>query len=176
MIVRTTRARWRRLRDVVECADNEALYKELGYVWGGESDRSRVRVEMCVAAAVQVRELMIRRCYTDRETMRRGLSSSEHGALRDLVTSINVEQRHPALRGVGMVGHVAQFFPVWPRQVGDVPWSLLPYEGAAMQILRPVWHCDENHGSVKVTLWSTEGGYAPSESRLFDPALHWRFV
>lgn len=170
MIVKTTRIRWKRLLDSAK--NDAALLAEWSTdVGGGVKDRCVVNVEVCFSAAVELRELVIARCYTDQKTMRRGLSSSEHGALRDLVAAINEEARHPALRGVGMVGHHARCFPVW--DLGDGSWSPSPLH-SKFEVLRPDWRIDDEHPSTKFTIWTSDG--FACESRLFDEALHWRFV
>lgn len=162
---------------VFESTDEELKFELARLVLGGDKPRSVVRItEMPYSAGVKLRELMIRRCYTDEEKMRRGLSSSEFGALQDLAKATNEEARHPALQGVGMVGHHSRIFHVWPTANGL--WSPVPQYARSMsppmQILCPGWHVDEHHPSTKFTLWHP-GDYCPP-SRLDDENLHWLFV
>lgn len=182
MILRTTNVRLGRMIDAIPRLEGDpplafelalALLVELSQRTGGDKPTSRVQVEICYAAGVKMRELMTDACYKpESKAMRRGLSSSHIGALQDLATALNEEARHPALRGVGMAGHVARVFHVWGRGAGL--WSPLPIPGIRFQILRPVWHVDDEAPSTKFTLWDV-GGYSPP-SRLDDEALHWRFV
>lgn len=173
MILRTTNARLCRIIDAMPPGPILfPLVAEVTHLTGGSKPRSRIQVEICYSACIALRKAMYERCYTSKNTMRRGLSSSEHGALQDLVKAANEEARHPALRGVGMVGHETRVFHAW--NVGVDLWSPFPIKGERFEILKPYWAVNEEYPSEKFTLWSPEG-YAPP-SRLDDEALHWRFV
>lgn len=186
MILTTTGMRLSRLRGCAKRAGHQRLLDELDHVVLGEglSSRSKVSVEICYSAGLRLREEMLQWCYTSKDTMRRGLSSSEHGALKDLVGALNEEARHPAMRNVGMEGHHARVFHVWPIAVGsfDRRWTPdLNHPGVRgpMVVLAPTWHIDDNYPSQKLTLWSpAEGGQLDFRlpSRLDDPELHWSFV
>lgn len=178
MILRTTRLRWRKMFKEVDSLVDYPLSLELVEARGGEGDRSRVAIsEMPYSAAVKLRGIMYEHCFTKADTMRRGLSSSDHGALQDLVRACNEEARHPALRGVGMAGHETRVFHAWDpgRGLLESRFSPQPIRGARFVVLRPAWHVNEEFPSEKFTLWSPDLGWSPC-SRLDDERLHWEFV
>ena len=175
MILRTTRCRYQVI--VRAAGDDIDLLAELAWVSGGSAaPKSHVEGDICYSAGVKLRELMIERCYTDRKTMRRGLSSSEFGALKDLAAATNEEARHPALRGIGMEGHHARVFPAWPAIEAEQRHSPFPIAGCPFVVLRPMWQVDDHYPSKKITLWSPDGPDAPAYTRLDDELLHWRFA
>lgn len=174
MIVNCTRHQWERLADMAFDATNSIeLLDEFEHCAGGDQPGCRIVAEIPYSAGILLRDLLIDHCYTDRKTMRRGLSKMWFTLLKTLTHATNEETRHPALRGIGMEGHIARVFHVW--QLGPDDYTPYPNVSARFLALRPVWHLDDRFPSTKVTMWSPDGGLAPA-SRLDNEWLHWRFT
>lgn len=176
MRLSTTRAR---LNHMIRACDNQPLVvAELQRAVGRPHDGSTVLIEDApYIALVFARQAMIDECYTSRNTMRRGLSKSHFLALKDVTTATNVYARHPALRGVGMVGHHTEILHVWEAcsPLDGRVFNPFPDPLERFVVLRPVWHIDELNAGMKITLWSADGP-APSDDRLADVQLHYRLL
>lgn len=166
----TTRQRLNHMLRVVP----DHLAEELSRAQGRSGPTARVEIlGVPFVVLERTRQAMVNRCYTSRSTLRRGLSKSMTAAIADLASAVNGERRHPALRGIGAVGHQASVHHVWtdpasPSGLCD-PW---PREGWKFVVLKPNWHVDDNAPSVKFTLWNAEIGHAPEPDRLADEAFH----
>lgn len=69
------------------------------------------------------------------------LPGSFYTAIQRISDAIGAMEAHPALRGMGMMGHHAQRIPVWNKYPWDghivIGWSPYPVEAAYMQVLVP---------------------------------------
>lgn len=133
----------------------------------------RQLVEAPYAAWLWIREQMIDEIYTRRGTRRQGIPVSVVGALKDVAKAVGFIDRHPALRGAGVLGHHGLVLPVWKTRrdhAGRVysPYPLLDHE---FVYLKPVWH--DGAGASRTTTWS-HAGMAPAGTRLGDEMFHQR--
>lgn len=71
----------------------------------------RVDVNAPFAAWLFAREALLDRAFNDRGYRNKGVPSTVGGAVRTITQAIGFVSRHPALRGMGTIGHHAVVFP-----------------------------------------------------------------
>jgi hypothetical protein len=131
---------------------------------------TRVDVEAAYAAWSHVRGLLYKATFGPRGG-KRDATSKQFVALRSITRELNYVDSHPALKGMGMVGWVADVFPVWkidPDEQGRT-YSPYPMPGHEFVILTPSW--EESPGVPRITRW-VEAPSAPG--RLAEEGVHLR--
>lgn len=140
-------------------------------LWGafevgtGEWEGQRVGVTLPAVGWRRVYEVMIDAVYNSRGNKRREVTSPAVGALRDIRTALNFRERHPAMKGKGMLGWKADIFPAWVDGDGFSPYP----NGDRFVILLPMYH---RLSGRRVTTWSE--GRAPVPDPLFEELTHLR--
>lgn len=177
MILRTTKCRLEHMRRaawITPGSATDALERELSFVVGnGTTPVAKREGDISYQAALRLHASMMHMVYTGNDTLRRGLSSSVSGAFKDLSHAIGTYSRHPAWRGVGLLGHHPEVFPAWWTADG---YSPRPLTNGRFVILAPVWHCDPAYPTERFTLWSEPTPDAAPEGRLLNAEIHEAFV
>lgn len=120
------------------------------------------------AAWENVQETLFSLTFTPRGGREQDVPGYFFRALRAITTSLNVYERHPALKGLAMLGHHAETFPVWVT--GEQIWSPRPVDGEFV-VLRPHFLTEAGRA---ITKWDGDG-IGRRVDWLHDEALHRRF-
>lgn len=136
----------------------------------------RVDVNAPFAAWLFAREALLDRAFNDRGYRNKGVPSTVGGAVRTITQAIGFVSRHPALRGMGTIGHHAVVFHVWhlhPLILDPGQNIYTPYPSAVGRfvVLKPTWH--SGAGRSKTTTWGPSG-VAPADDWLAEEAVHQR--
>ena len=126
---------------------------------------SRHEIDAPYACWVFLQQRLIGHVFSARGG-RRKVPSPPAVTLRRVTTALNFMDRHPALKGVGMVEWQALRIPAWEI---DGRLSLYPQRGHRFVILTPEWLTARN--GTKVTTWIQSDG-DPVEERAH--LLLWR--
>ena len=134
-------------------------------------DGLRVDVNAPFAAWLFAREALLDRAFNDRGYRNKGVPSTVGGAVRTITQAIGFVSRHPALRGMGTIGHHAVVFHVWRRAGSSAVYTPYPIPAAEFVVLKPTWH--SGAGRSKTTTWGSSG-VAPTDDWLAEEAVHQR--
>ena len=156
--------------EAIECRVPEFLWDELTV--------ERVQIAKTVAdvrapaiAWKLISEILLRDIYNRAGQRRTALPRFMTHATQVIVRALNANERHPALRGVGMVGYQAEAFPVWRQPVDDRErlFTIFPAAGEFL-VLKPIW---QTVNGQRTTVWGP-GGSSPGEDRLAEEGTHLR--
>ncbi len=91
---------------------------------------------------------------------RAGSPAALRGAIQKIGSAQAAVVRHPAMRGLSMLGHQGGWFPAFRTAAG---WSPMPQPGSVFAVLGPVWTTIWTE-KQRLTVWTTEGNW---------PRGHW---
>lgn len=136
----------------------------------------RIDVNAPFATWLFAREALLDRAFNDRGYRNKGVPSTVGGAVRTITQAIGFVSRHPALRGMGTIGHHAVVFHVWRQSDTSTVYTPYPlpgaeYPGWEFVVLKPTWH--SGAGRSKTTTWGPSG-VAPADDWLAEEAVHQR--
>lgn len=131
-----------------------------------EVSARRFQVELPAVAWLYLYERMLDHVYNVRGQKRSEVKRYQASTLRVIRTELNMRERHPAMREVGMLGWHKDCFPVWRE---GAEWEPYP-NGGDFAVLVPTHRRVQGH---RVTLWSP--GDPPVHSPLFEEGEHLRF-
>lgn len=140
----------------------------------------RVDIYAPYAAWVFALDALLDRAFNHRGYRMRGVPSTVQAATKSISQAIGFIDRHPALRGTGVIGHHPIVFHVWRLGLDQVFDGRLysPYpqrqQPSEFVVLAPTWQ--RGPGRTQITTWSVEG-VRPATDRLSDEAVHqvlWR--
>lgn len=164
MWLRTTRHRF----EGFERYCPEWLYGELCTETVAAQTRFDVRAP--AIAWLFAREVLAETIFNHRGNRRTGTPRSLFGLMTDVTTWLNELERHPAMRGLAMLGQHAQWFPVWSQWEDDRQRIFSPYPNPGkFTILTPTW---ASYQQRQVTTWGLDGVLPPSGDRLASEDTH----
>ena len=131
--------------------------------------------ELPAIAWRQILDELLRTCYGPAGgKLDRGVPRSAYSAVREIATSLQRVERHPALREGAVQGWVGDVLPVWSLGNDSLYcWTAYPVDGE-FEILWPQ-HVVIN--GMEVTLWDrwVKADEAPSWSWTYEPEPHLAF-
>lgn len=147
--------------------------------------KGRIDIYAPYAAWLFARETLLDRAFNHRGYRAKGVPSTVQAAVKAISQALGFVDRHPALRGVGTIGHHPIVFHVWRLEtvinattrfepLGGLAYTPYPHPDLEFVVLAPTWHTGT--GRTKTTTWSAEG-VRPGEDRLSQEAVHqvlWR--
>lgn len=101
-----------------------------------------------------------------RDGKRRDVPRPTGTAIKRIARELNAVDRHPAMRGLAVIGWQAITFPVWWGAAGYFP---APMPSLQFVVLKPEWTIENGK---KITTWSPTEGVAPEGDRLLMEETH----
>lgn len=133
---------------------------------------NRVDIYAPYAAWVFAQDALLDRAFNHRGYRRRGVPSTVQAAVKSISQAVGFIDRHPALRGVGAIGHHPIVFHLWKLgwPIGSgLLYTPYPCPDFEFVVLAPTW--ERGPGSTQVTVWSGEG-VRPATDRLCEERVH----
>lgn len=166
-----------RLTPTREASIWRALHADKAMVDVLEHERwvAGARIDVCApyAAWLAAYEALVDYTFNNRGVRRHGVTTATQAALKDLGQALGFYDRHPALRGAGVVGHHALLIPAWrlpePDRLERL-YTTYPFPGQEFVVLRPSWRTGP--GRAKVTEWEASVPASSPRLRLAEEATH----
>lgn len=169
MIVRLTRQQHQACKRYA--ASDDALYEWLDRDVD-QASKHRLNVAMPAIAWLRMRNILFPQVYSVKGFQRKEAPMSATRALSSIQASINLREKHPALRGAGAIGIQRDILPVWKlRQTSD-DFKYSPYPGKGTFMVLMPEHITQ--GGRRITVWHE--ALSSPESVFLQEATHLIFL
>jgi len=169
MIVRLTRQQHRACKRYAVADENVVEWLDRDVT---DASKNRVDVAMPAVGWLVMRNLLFPQVYSVKGFQRKEAPLTASRALSSIQASLNIREKHPALRRAGAIGIHRDILPVWrlPQQSTDFLYS--PYPGAGTFMVLMPEHITE--GGQRLTVWHES--FSHPKAVLLEESTHLVFL